>query len=223
MKTRLIDWSRVVGYSKSEFDSAKLGPNGNWDMHPELMRVMQNYRSEMKHKYQTVSVNITPDGGFCLDGHSSRSLHKPVVHNDYMNFATPNGVVHWKGPIGRACDSFVLYGTERRSLTPVEMAVELYHTEGVDKRVGIGVYPFNGFIHTDWREGVEDRTDAVWWRDESGEYHFHPFNDFYGMLDEINLVLGEVEDLPGDEAPSEEAKDESDESDKADELPWQFP
>jgi len=223
--TPLNKWKEVVGFARIEFAPDKDWDGNkfpvlahalqlNWDVHPTLLAMLVNIRYRIRNKYPKARVYITPNGGFAYSGHSSRSLHKGKK-NDYLDFKLPTGECFFNGKLARAADITVVLG-QHTSVNMAHIVVEFIQPY-IDKDWGLGLYLHNNFVHIDWRKGVEDRTDAVWYRDEKGKYHFYRFPELARMLENATSAHAEVAQADEDAAlldvsnatPSMQVKDKA--------------
>jgi len=170
-------WDQVEGFVRHEF--APPHPHDDdWDMDASLIFMLGAIRKRAIRKHGIgTTVIVHPNGGFAYDGHASKSLH-------YR---------------GRAVDFHINLGDKdnvsRGTLNPIRQAGLIYDL--TDNRYGLGVYTWG--CHLDYREGVEDRTDATWFYDGEG-YRFERYDKFYrtisnACLDPCFIALQEFDEI----------------------------
>jgi hypothetical protein len=154
-------WDQVEGFVRHEF--APPHPHGgDWDMDASLIFMLGAIRKRAIKRRTNAQVIIHKNGGFAYEGHASKSLHYKGRAVDF----------HINVPRETQGNDLTV---EWERMPVIELAVIVY--EMTDDRYGLGVYSWG--VHLDYRADVEDRTDATWYRDLSGEYHFSRHKDFY--------------------------------------------
>ena len=164
-------WGAVEGFCKHEFappeDLDMKNEMWQWDMNYLLILILQAIRIEAKRMYGNSKVIIHKNGGFSYTGHAKTSLHYQGRAVDF-HISVPDDVNPELPPTG-------LW----RRLSVADTAILVYdQVTGSD--YGIGLYSWG--VHLDNRAGVSGRTDATWFRDNDGEYHFQRFNGFFTTL-----------------------------------------
>ena len=165
-------WGTVQGFCKHEFAppedlEQRDNETWDWDMDYLLMLILQEIREEAKRMYGNAKVIIHRNGGFSYTGHAKTSLHYQGRAVDF-HISVPDDVNPELQPTG-----------DWHRLSVADTAVLVYGQVSGSNH-GIGLYSWG--IHLDNREGVSGRTDATWFRDDDGEYHFQRFKDFFITL-----------------------------------------
>lgn len=162
------NWGAIEGFKEEEFLPPENPKKLNTKMNLDLIEKIVLIRKKAIEKYGFARIIINKNGGFSFNGHSKSSLH---YRGRAIDFYIEVGLIsHTQNGIGLK---------EYRRLSQVESAILCY--ENTDKNFGIGVYSWG--IHLDYRKGVGDRTDAVWFRSsKDGQYHFHAYRHFEFMI-----------------------------------------